>query len=30
MLPGLSFGFLLRIEALARREIGIPWLREAL
>jgi hypothetical protein len=27
MLSGLSFGFLLRIEALARREIGLPWLR---
>jgi hypothetical protein len=26
MLSGLSFGFLLRIEALARREIGLPWL----
>jgi hypothetical protein len=30
MLPGLSFGFLLRIEALARREIGLPWLRRLL
>ena len=29
MLPGLPFGFLLRIEALARREIGIPWLKRA-
>jgi hypothetical protein len=27
MLSGLPFGFLLRIEALARREIGLPWLR---
>jgi hypothetical protein len=27
MLTGLPFGFLLRLEALARREIGLPWLR---
>jgi hypothetical protein len=30
MLSGLPFGFLLRIEALARREIGLPWLRQLL
>jgi hypothetical protein len=30
MLSGHAFGFLLRIEALARREIGIPWLRQLL
>jgi hypothetical protein len=30
MLSGLPFGFLLRIEALARREIGLPWLRGTL
>jgi hypothetical protein len=28
MLSGLTFGFLLRLEALARREIGLPWLRQ--
>jgi hypothetical protein len=27
MLAGLPFGFLLRLETLARREIGLPWLR---
>jgi hypothetical protein len=27
MLSDLPFALLLRIEALARREIGLPWLR---
>jgi len=26
LLAGLTFRVLLRLEALARREIGIPWL----
>ena len=30
MLPGLPFAFLLRIEALAGREIGLPWLNRLL
>ena len=30
MLSGLPFGFLLRNEALARREIGLPWLKQPL
>jgi hypothetical protein len=30
MLPDLPFALLLRIETLARREIGIPWLKRLL